>query len=164
MLYLIAAIARQAAFTDPGRFCLVELDECYWLTSSAEGSALVHEILHDGRKHGAGVALGAHDEAELGKDSGLIAYRFLARTTDSARAARGLHFLGLDGEDEDLIRLVTTGLSPVGQAGREGEMLLRDPRMQVGRIKVVVPPVARLRKNIFTTPGRSRTPAEGSTR
>ncbi|MFD9619714.1 ATP-binding protein [Streptomyces virginiae] len=164
VLYLIAAIARQAAFTDPGRFCLVELDECYWLTSSAEGAALVHEILHDGRKHGAGVALGAHDEAELGKDSGLIAYRFLARTTDSARAARGLSFLGLDGEDEDLIRLVTTGLSPVGQAGREGEMLLRDPRMQVGRIKVVVPPVPRLRKNIFTTPGRSRTPAEGSTR
>lgn len=164
MLYLIAAIARQAAFTDPGRFCLVEMDECYWLTSSAEGSALVHEILHDGRKHGAGVFLGAHDEAELGKDSGLIAYRFLARTTDSARAAGGLSFLGLDGEDEDLIRLVTTGLSPVGQAGREGEMLLRDPRMQVGRIKVVVPPVPRLRKNIFTTPGRSRTPAEGSTR
>ncbi|MFE5518355.1 ATP-binding protein [Streptomyces virginiae] len=164
VLYLIAAIARQAAFTDPGRFCLVELDECYWLTSSAEGSALVHEILHDGRKHGAGVFLGAHDEAELGKDSGLIAYRFLARTTDSARAARGLSFLGLDGEDEDLIRLVTTGLSPVGQAGREGEMLLRDPRMQVGRIKVVVPPVPRLRKNIFTTPGRSGTPAEGSAR
>ncbi|MFD6913565.1 ATP-binding protein [Streptomyces virginiae] len=164
VLYLIAAIARQAAFTDPGRFCLVELDECYWLTSSAEGSTLVHEILHDGRKHGAGVALGAHDEAELGKDSGLIAYRFLARTTDSARAARGLSFLGLDGEDEDLIRLVATGLSPVGQAGREGEMLLRDPRMQVGRIKVVVPPVPRLRKNIFTTPGRSGTPAEGSAR
>ncbi|MFE5677283.1 ATP-binding protein [Streptomyces erythrochromogenes] len=164
VLYLIAAIARQAAFTDPGRFCLVELDECYWLTSSAEGAALVHEILHDGRKHGAGVFLGAHDESELGKDAGLIAYRFLARTADSARAARGLRFLGLDETDEDLIRLVTTGLSPVGQAGREGEMLLRDPRMQVGRIKVVVPPVARLKENIFTTPGRTPAQAEGGTR
>lgn len=162
MLYLIAAIARQAAFTDPGRFCLVALDECYWLTSSAEGSALVHEILHDGRKHGAGVFLGAHDEAELGKDSGLIAYRFLARTTDSARASRGLRFLGLDDQDEDLIRLVATGLSPVGQVGREGEMLLRDPRMQVGRIQVVVPPVPRLKDAVFTTPGR--TPADRSTR
>ncbi|WP_405816444.1 MULTISPECIES: ATP-binding protein [unclassified Streptomyces] len=162
VLYLIAAIARQAAFTDPGRFCLVALDECYWLTSSAEGSALVHEILHDGRKHGAGVFLGAHDEAELGKDSGLIAYRFLARTTDSARASRGLRFLGLDDQDEDLIRLVATGLSPVGQVGREGEMLLRDPRMQVGRIQVVVPPVPRLKDAVFTTPGR--TPADRSTR
>lgn len=163
VLYLVAAIARQAAFTEPSQFCLVAMDECYWLTSSAEGSALVHEILHDGRKHGAGVFLGAHDEAELGKDAGLIAYRFLARTTDHARAARGLRFLGLDSEDEDLLRLVTTGLSPVGQAGREGEMLLRDPRMQVGRIKVVVPPVTRLEESIFTTPSRAHAAVEGGT-
>ncbi|MGG8409916.1 ATP-binding protein [Streptomyces sp. 12297] len=155
VLYLIAAIARQAAFTEPERFCLVSLDECYWLTSSAEGSALVHEILHDGRKHGAGVFLGAHDEEELGKDRGLIAYRFLARTTDEKRAARGLKFLGLDGDDPELVQLVTTGMSPVGEAGRDGEMLLRDPRMQVGRIQVVVPQVARLKKELFTTPGRT---------
>ncbi|MFD9356433.1 ATP-binding protein [Streptomyces sp. NPDC060031] len=158
VLYLIAAIARQAAFTEPERFCLVAVDECYWLTSSAEGSGLVHEILHDGRKHGAGAFLGAHDVEELGPDAALIAYRFLARTTDSSRAAKALRFLGLDGEDEDLLRLVTTGLSPVGQAGREGEMLLRDPRMQVGRIKVVVPPVPRLKESIFTTPGRTTRP------
>ncbi|MFF0220086.1 ATP-binding protein [Streptomyces vinaceus] len=155
VLYLLAAIARQAAFTDPTRFCLVSLDEVYWLTSSAEGSALVHEILHDGRKHGAGVSLGAHDEEELGKDAGLVAYRYLARTTDRTRAAKGLRFLGLDGDDEDLLRLVTTGLSPVGQAGREGEMLLRDPRMQVGRIQVIAPQVPRLREHLFTTPGRT---------
>ncbi|MEU9943658.1 ATP-binding protein [Streptomyces lavendulae] len=155
VLYLIAAIARQAAFTDPERFCLVSMDEVYWLTSSAEGSALVHEILHDGRKHGAGCFLGAHDEAELGPDAALIAYRLLARTTDRVRAAKGLRFLGLDGDDEDLVRTVTTGLSPVGQSGREGEMFLRDPRMQVGRIKVVVPPVPRLKESIFTTPGRT---------
>ncbi len=159
VLYLIAAIARQAAFTDPGRFCLVALDEVYWLTSSAEGSALVHEILHDGRKHGAGVFLGAPDAEELGKDAGLIAYRFLARTADERRAAKGLKFLGLDGDDKHLLQLVTTGLSPVGQKGREGEMLLRDPRMQVGRIQIVVPSVPRLRKSIFTTPGRTLTTA-----
>lgn len=159
VLYLIAAIARQAAFTDPGRFCLISLDEVYWLTSSAEGAALVHEILHDGRKHGAGVFLGAHDAEELGKDAGLIAYRFLARTTDEMRAAKGLKFLGLDADDKHLLQLVTTGLSPVGQAGREGEMLLRDPRMQVGRIQVAVPSVPRLRKSIFTTPGRTLTTA-----
>ncbi|MDX3075901.1 ATP-binding protein [Streptomyces sp. MI02-7b] len=153
VLYLIAALARQAAFTDPSRFCAVALDECYWLTSSAEGSALVSEILHDGRKHGAGVILGAHDVDELGPDAGLLAYKLLARTGDHARAAKGLTFLGLDHESEDLIRLVTTGLSPVGQPGREGEMLLRDPRMSVGRIKVHVPPVPRIESAIFTTPG-----------
>ncbi len=153
VLYLIAAIARQAAFTDPGRFCAVAMDECYWLTSSAEGSALAHEILHDGRKHGAGVILGAHDVDELGKDAGLLAYKVLARTSDHARARKGLAFLGLDSEAEDLIRLVTTGLSPVGQPGRDGEMLLRDPRMNVGRIQVHVPPVPRIQQAIFTTPG-----------
>ncbi|MFI5831974.1 ATP-binding protein [Streptomyces sp. NPDC051578] len=163
VLYLIAAIARQAAFTDPQRFCLVSMDEVYWLTSSAEGSALIHEILHDGRKHGAGCFLGAHDEAELGNDAALIAYRFLARTTDSARAAKGLRFIGLDGENEDLVRMVTTGLSPIGQSGREGEMFLRDPRMQVGRIKIVVPPVPRIREKIFTTPGRVTRAAAGGT-
>ncbi|MEU4095918.1 ATP-binding protein [Streptomyces sp. NPDC026673] len=165
VLYLIAALARQAAFTDPGRFCAIALDECYWLTSSAEGSALVSEILHDGRKHAAGVILGAHDVDELGSDAGLLAYKLLARTSDHARAAKGLAFLGLDGESEDLVRLVSTGLSPVGQAGREGEMLLRDPRMQVGRIKVHVPPVPRIQQAIFTTPGADLAPAAaGSSR
>jgi len=162
VLYLIAAIARQAAFTDPARFCTVAMDECYWLTSSAEGSALVHEILHDGRKHGAGVILGAHDVDELGKDAGLLAYKVLARTSDQSRAAKGLGFLGLDGTDEDLVRLVTTGLSPVGQAGRDGEMLLRDPRMNVGRIRVVVPAVPRIEDAIFTTPGGARAAVAGT--
>ncbi|MEV7618430.1 ATP-binding protein [Streptomyces sp. NPDC089799] len=159
VLYLIAAIARQAAFTEPGRFCLVTIDECYWLTSSAEGSALVHELEHDGRKHGAGVLLGAHDKEELGEHANLLAYKVVARTTEHDRAVKALRFLGLDGDDEELIRLVTTGLSPVGQAGREGEMLLCDPRMQVGRIKVLVPRVDRIREGIFTTPGRSAAPA-----
>jgi energy-coupling factor transporter ATP-binding protein EcfA2 len=162
VLYLIAAIARQAAFSDPSRFCTVVMDEVYWLTSSAEGSALVHEILHDGRKHGAGCILAAHDADELGKDAGLLAYKVLARTSDTARARKGLSFLGLDGQSEDLLRLVTTGLSPVGQKDRDGEMLLRDPRMQVGRIKVHVPPVHRIQSAIFTTPGTVR--AEGKRR
>ncbi|WP_433573719.1 ATP-binding protein [Streptomyces sp. CA-251247] len=153
VLYLIAAIARQAAFTDPSRFCAVAMDECYWLTSSAEGSALVHEILHDGRKHGAGCILAAHDFDELGPDAGLLAYKIVARTSDQARARKALSFLGLDSDAEDLVRLVTTGLSPVGQPAREGEMLLRDPRMQVGRIKVHVPPVPRIQNAIYTTPG-----------
>ncbi|MEU5490898.1 ATP-binding protein [Streptomyces sp. NPDC020196] len=156
VLYLIAAIARQAAFSDPSRFCTVAMDEAYWLTSSAEGSALVHEILHDGRKHGAGCILAAHDADELGKDAGLLAYKVLARTSDQARARKGLAFLGLDNEDEDLVRLVTAGLSPVGQKGREGEMLLRDPRMQVGRIKVHVPPVPRVENAIYTTPAAAK--------
>ncbi|MEU6680885.1 ATP-binding protein [Streptomyces sp. NPDC046925] len=160
VLYLIAAIARQAAFTRPERFCAVALDELYWLTSSAEGTALVHEILHDGRKHGAGLIAGAHDATELGPDRGLMAYRALARTTERDRARRGLDFIGLDPTDPELVRMVTSGLSPVGHKDRAGEILLTGPRQNTGRIKVVIPAVTRISSRITTTPGR-RTPAPG---
>ncbi|WP_369228445.1 ATP-binding protein (plasmid) [Streptomyces sp. R39] len=154
VLYLIAAIARQKAFEDPERFTAVVLDELYWLTSSAEGTALVHEILHDGRKHGAGLLAGSHDAAELGPDRGLMAYRALARTADRERARRGLEFVGLDPTDGELLRLVTTGLSPVGQKGREGEFLLTCPRQNTGRVKVSIPRIPRITTSITTTPGR----------
>ncbi|MEU3795958.1 ATP-binding protein [Streptomyces fructofermentans] len=154
VLYLIAAIARQTAFEDPQRFTAVVLDELYWLTSSAEGTALVHEILHDGRKHGAGLLAASHDAEELGPDRGLMAYRALARTTDRERARRGLEFIGLDPGDPELVRLVTSGLSPVGQRGREGEFLLTCPRQNTGRVKAVIPRIARIASSITTTPGR----------
>ncbi|MFF9818910.1 ATP-binding protein [Streptomyces sp. NPDC014006] len=154
VLYLIAAIARQTAFEDPDRFTAVVLDELYWLTSSAEGTALVHEILHDGRKHGAGLIAGSHDADELGPDRGLMAYRALARTADRERARRGLEFVGLDPNDSELLRLVTTGLSPVGHKGREGEFLLTCPRQNTGRVKVSIPRIERITSSITTTPGR----------
>ncbi|WP_122614534.1 ATP-binding protein [Streptomyces sp. Tu 4128] len=158
VLYLIAALARQTAFEDPQRFTAVVLDELYWLTSSAEGTALVHEILHDGRKHGAGLIAGSHDAEELGPDRGLMAYRALARTTDRARARRGLQFIGLNPDDDELVRLVTAGLSPVGHSGREGEFLLTCPRQNTGRIKTVIPRIARIAGSITTTPGHRSTP------
>ncbi|ALV48039.1 ATP/GTP-binding protein [Streptomyces sp. 4F] len=153
VLYLIAALARQTAFEDPERFTAVVLDELYWLTSSAEGTALVHEILHDGRKHGAGLLAGSHDAEELGPDRGLMAYRALARTADRERARRGLEFVGLNPDDPALVRLVTTGLSPVGQSGREGEFLLTCPRQNTGRVKTVIPRIERIATSITTTPG-----------
>lgn len=154
VLYLIAAIARQAAFSMPERFCAVVTDELYWLTSSAEGTALVHEILHDGRKHGAGLFAGAHDAKELGPDRGLMAYRALARTTERERARRGLEFIGLDPSDADLVRMVTSGLSPVGHKDRAGEVLLTGPRQNTGRVKVLIPAIPRITSRITTTPGQ----------
>ncbi|MFE6554289.1 ATP-binding protein [Streptomyces sp. NPDC057746] len=162
VLYLIAAIARQTAFEDPVRFTAVVLDELYWLTSSAEGTALVHEILHDGRKHGAGLLAGSHTAEELGPDRGLMAYRALARTADSDSARRGLEFVGLDPNDPELVRLVTTGLSPVGQKGRGGEFLLTCPRQNTGRIKVSIPRIPRISTSITTTPGQRASAAPPS--
>ncbi len=160
VLYLVAALSRQIAFAQPEQFTLITVDECYWLTSSTEGLALVHEVVHDGRKHGAGIGLGGHDVLELGNETirGLLAYRFLARTGDEVLARRGLEFLGLT-PDEELVRLVTSELSPIGVADRAGEMLGRDPRMQIGRFQVLVPALARLESGIFTTPGEGAPPA-----
>lgn len=162
VLYLIAALARQTAFEDPERFTAVVADELYWLTSSAEGTALVHEILHDGRKHGAGLLAASHDAEELGPDRGLMAYRALARTADRERARRGLEFVGLDPNDGELLRLVTTGLSPVGRKGREGEFLLTCPRQNTGRVKVSIPRIPRITTSITTTPGRRASDASPS--
>ncbi|MFI0242586.1 ATP-binding protein [Streptomyces sp. NPDC016845] len=152
VLYLIAAMARQAAFSDPSRFCAVVTDELYWLTSSAEGTALVHEILHDGRKHNAGLIAGAHDAKELGPDRNLFAYKALSRTTDRDSVRRGLHFIGLDSQDDNLVRTVQD-LSPVGVPERAGEIFLTGPRNNTGRIKVRIPAVARIDAHIRTTPG-----------
>ncbi|MYT68345.1 MULTISPECIES: ATP-binding protein [unclassified Streptomyces] len=157
VLYLIAAMARQAAFSDPERFCAVVTDELYWLTSSAEGTALVHEILHDGRKHNAGLAAGAHDAKELGPDRNLFAYKALSRTTDRASVRRGLDFIGLDSSDDALVRTVTD-LSPVGVPERAGEMFLTGPRNNTGRIKVRIPAVPRIDDHIRTTPGDKQRP------
>ncbi|MFI7008866.1 ATP-binding protein [Streptomyces sp. NPDC050145] len=159
VLYLIAAMAREAAFSDLSRFCGVVTDEMYWLTSSAEGLALVHEILHDGRKHFAGLFAGAHDAKELGPDRNLFAYKALARTADRESARRGLEFIGLDSRDNELVRTVQN-FSPVGVPERAGEMFLTGPRQNTGRIKVHIPAVKRIADHIRTTPGDKQTPPQ----
>ncbi|MEV7177836.1 ATP-binding protein [Kitasatospora sp. NPDC093679] len=159
VLYLIAAISRHVAFSDRSRFCTVVTDECYWLTSSTEGASLVKELAHDGRKHNAGLLMGGHDALDLGSETiqGLIPQRVLARTTDDAMAKRGLAFLGLPGDDEALLQLVTSGLSPHGDKARAGEMLLRDARGRIGTLKVIVPQLPKY-SAIFTTPGGRKNP------
>ncbi|MFD9825640.1 ATP-binding protein, partial [Streptomyces violascens] len=120
----------------------------------AVGRARVHCIVHDGRKHAAGIGLVGHDRDDLGDEEtrGLLAYRFVARTADPVLAARALAFLGLPPGDEDLLRIVTTELSPVGAKDRAGELLGRDPRMRISRFQVLVPELARLLDAIFTSP------------
>jgi hypothetical protein len=91
-----------------------------------------------------------------------MAYRALARTADRERAHHGLDFVGLDPHDGELLRLVTIGLSPVGQRGREGEFLLTCPRQNTGRIKAVIPRIPRVTTSITTTPGNHASTAPPS--
>ncbi len=155
ILYVIAAVAREVAFADPGQFCGVAFDECYWLTSSSEGQDLVLDIVRDGRKHAAGALLGSHDPEDFGTPviRGLLSARFLLRHRDSTLAARGLDFLGLDSADPYLLDLVTTGLSPLSDPARKGEALFTDTRRRTGQIKIIIPPLPRVAASILTTPG-----------
>lgn len=151
-LYLIAALCREVCFANPHEFCVAVWDECWWLTSSPEGMALLLELVRDGRKHHAGVLAGSHDGEDIGPEAsatgqvirGLFPRKFLFRQTDVALAKRGLAFLDLDPADEDLVELVTTGLSPMDvadevRAQRAGECLHRDLYGRLGGMQVVIP-------------------------
>ncbi|MEV0604655.1 ATP-binding protein [Streptomyces sp. NPDC050315] len=151
-LYLIAALCRKVCYDRPEEFAVAVWDECWWLTSSPEGMALLLELVRDGRKHGAGVLVGSHDAEDIGpSDSnigqvirGLFPRKLLFRQTDKALARRGLAFLDLDPDDARLVEQVTTELSPLDvsdevQAQRAGECLHRDLYGRIGGMQVLIP-------------------------
>ncbi|MEV8038509.1 ATP-binding protein [Streptomyces sp. NPDC086182] len=151
-MYLIAALCRKIAYARDQEFTTVVWDECWWLTSSPEGCELLLEIVRDGRKHNAGALVGSHDPNDIGPaDSeigqvilGLIPRKFLFRHTDQELARRGLRFLGCDPNDEDLLNLVTTGLSPINvsddeKASRAGECLHRDLNGRISGMQILIP-------------------------
>lgn len=153
-MYLIAALCRKIIYASADEFALAVFDECWWLTSSPEGLELALELVKDSRKHNAGALFGSHDEDDIGPESsekgrllrGLIARKFLFRHTDPLLAARGLGFLGCNPEDEDLLALVTSQLSPNNpelteeeRAARAGECLHRDVAGRIGAMQITLP-------------------------
>ncbi|WP_405720596.1 ATP-binding protein [Streptomyces sp. NBC_00046] len=169
-MYLIAALSRKVAYADLDEFALVVWDECWWLTSSPEGLALALELVKDGRKHNAGALFGGHDEDDIGPADnengqilrGLIPRKFVFRHTDTNLARRALRFLGCNPDDEDLIALVTTGLSPNGpelsdeeRAARAGECLHRDLTGRIGAMQVTLPADEQAVAHIHSQPMQS---------
>ncbi len=143
---LIAALARQVCFAERDRLGLFVVDEAHSVTISPEGEREIVDFVRDGRKHDAAVALGSHDpEADFGSPTlrGLIPTRILMRHRDLTLARRGLAWLDLDPDDEALLALVRTDMSPVSGDGvplhRRGECLIRDSSGNVGRGKVMPP-------------------------
>jgi hypothetical protein len=156
---LIAALARQICFTDPTTLGLFVVDEAHHVTSSPEGEREIVEFVRDGRKHKAAVALGSHDpEADFGSPTlrGLIPTRILMRHRDRTLAKRGLAWLDLDPNDDELVQLVTEDTSPVGPNGveeaRRGEAFLRDSSGSVGRLKVLAPSLPSRNAAVRTSP------------
>jgi hypothetical protein len=169
VMYLIAALCRKIVYAQPDEFAVVVWDECWWLTSSPEGLDLAIELVKDGRKHNAGAWFGGHDEDDIGPASsekgqilrGLIPRKCLFRHTSRNLAARGLAFLGCSDQDEDLLVLVTTGLSPnrpdssdEERAARAGECLHRDLTGRIGAMQIIIPADPEIAAAIHSQPVR----------
>ncbi len=167
LMYLMTALCREIAFADPQEFAGVFLDECWWLTSSAEGTNLMLELIADGRKHNAGCFAGSHDPYDIGPKSeigdkirALLSHIFVFRHRGKALAARCLEFLDLDPADEEMLKVITENLSPLNVSETErvlraGEGLYRDLRKRIAGIKVLIPADEAAAAAITTTPGQA---------
>jgi hypothetical protein len=168
VLTLTAVLAKAIAFEDT-RFVLVHADECYWLTREGEGSPgydTTLELIRDGRKNNAGLLLAAHDPEDTGNETllGLLSAVFLGRQRNHQLATRYVRAIGITDPQlaEQLTTTITSDLSPlthtdpatgdmVVEPGREGEFIARIHN-RVGMLKVLEPPVDRIRRAIRTTP------------
>lgn len=157
MYAFVAALARHICFSDLNTFGAFINDECHATTASPEGERELIDFVRDGRKHRAAVFLGSHDpEADFGSPTlrGLIPTRILMRHRDKTLAQRGLRWLDLDPDDDDLVNLIRTDTSPVLADGvpehRRGECLIRDSSGNVGRGKVMAPALASRNKAVRT--------------
>lgn len=169
VLTLTAVIAKAIAFDD-SRFVLVHADECYWLTREGEGSPgydTTLELIRDGRKNNAGMLLAGHDPEDTGNETllGLLSAVFLGRQRNRQLATRYVKAIGITDPQlaENLTSIITSDLSPlthtdpvtgdmVVEPGREGEFIVRIHN-RIGMVKVLEPPVERIRRAIRTTPG-----------
>lgn len=169
VLTLTAVLAKAIAFGD-SRFVLVHADECYWLTREGEGSPgydTTLELIRDGRKNNAGLLLAGHDPEDTGNETllGLLSAVFLGRQRNHQLATRYVRAIGVTDQQlaESLTSIITSDLSPlthtdpttgdmVVEPGREGEFIARIHN-RIGMVKVLEPPVDRIRRAIRTTPG-----------
>ena len=156
---LVAALARQVCFADPARLGVFLVDEAHHVTASPEGEREIAVFSRDGRKHKAAMLLGTHDpEEDLGTPTlrGLIPTRILMRHRDKTLAKRGLAYLGLDPDDDELVQMLTEDTSPVTAKGveehRRGEAFLRDSSGNIGRIKVLAPALPDRNAAVRTSP------------
>lgn len=152
VLYLVAAFSRQVLFRHSDRFAALLLDEAHALTSSAQGHALVMDLIRDGRKHFAAVWAFSQLATDLtGESDGddidtLLGYRVVFRQSPHT-APSALTFLGSDGREDNIEAVTSLGT---------GECLMRDPTGRLGLIRIAVPDDQDVVDAFSTTPGASR--------
>lgn len=127
-LSLIAAYCLRLISHDRSRHKLVLLDEVSFLLGSVQGRAVVNRLVRLGRAFNATLLFGTQLAGDLGELAQLIGVSFCFGQDSPAAASRALELIGLDGQSEELIRLLC-GL-------REGRCLMRDLHGRVGELQV----------------------------
>ena len=152
ILYLVAAFSRRVLFRHSERFAALLLDEAHALTASAQGHALVMDLIRDGRKHFAAVWAFSQLATDLTAESGtedvdtLLGYRIVFRQSPGT-ATDALRFLGSDGRDDNNETITSLGT---------GECLMRDPAGRLGLVRIAAPDDPDVVNSFSTTPGASR--------
>lgn len=152
ILYLVAAFSRRVLFRSSDRFAALLLDEAHALTASAQGHALVMDLIRDGRKHFAAVwafsQLATDLTGEDGEDvDALLGYRFVFRQPLQT-SAEALRFLGSDTRDDNVETITSL---------RTGQCLMRDHSGRLGLVRIVQPDDPVTAAAFSTTPGSTST-------
>ena len=149
VLYLVAAFSRRVLFRHSDRFAALLLDEAHAVTASAQGQALVMELIRDGRKHFAAVWAFSQLATDFTDGAGgedidsLLGYRVVFRQSPQT-ADLALRFLGSDTRDDNNETVTSLGT---------GECLLRDPGGRLGLVRITEPDDPAVLNAFSTTPG-----------
>lgn len=152
ILYLVAAFSRRVLFRSSDRFAALLLDEAHALTASAQGHALVMDLIRDGRKHFAAVWAFSQLATDLTGQDGedvdaLLGYRFVFRQPLQT-SAEALRFLGSDDRDDNVETITSLAT---------GQCLMRDHSGRLGLVQIAASDDPTVAAAFSTTPGSTRT-------
>lgn len=151
---LIAQLAKQVCFADPGDPAVFNVDEGHHVTSSEESIQTCIDFVRYGRKTKSGFVTGSHDpEADYPDETlrGLIKNRLVMRQPDLNLARRSAEFLGYDAEDNpELFEQAVADIRNL--PAEQGVGVFRDSQGRIGDVQVLLPARPERRQAVLTTP------------
>jgi hypothetical protein len=149
---LTATIARRTFFAVENRHRLgvYALDEAHHLTTTHGGPAVITEFARDGRKNNAAIVMGSQDPDDYRELTDFFTTLLVFKQTKENQARKSLKWLGLDPDaNPQLVKDLRYHTSPTGKDGqrppehRRGECYIRDAALNIARMKVLGPALAR---------------------
>lgn len=151
---LIAQLAKQVCFADPGDPAIFNVDEAHHVTSSEEAIQTCIEFVRYGRKSKAAAVFGSHNPETDFPDStlrGLIRNRLVMRQTDPDLARRSAEFLGFNADDNpELFEQTVADILNLPAA--QGVGVMRDSIGRIGDVQIMLPARPARREAVLTTP------------